>query len=81
MEIIDELEPTFRSVYTGSVGYIGFDHTVDLNIAIRTAIIKDGTISFQVGGGIVADSEPEEEFNETIVKAESFTKSISTLNS
>ncbi len=80
MEIIDELEPTYRSVYTGSIGYIGFDHTIDLNIAIRTAIIKDSSIYFQVGGGIVADSDPEEEYIETIVKAESFTKSIETLN-
>ncbi len=79
MEIIDELEPTYRSVYTGSIGYIGFDETVDLNIAIRTAIIKDGKISFQVGGGIVADSVPEEEFDETLTKAESFVKTLETI--
>ncbi len=76
MEIIDELEPTYRSVYTGSIGYISFDDDLDLNIAIRTAIIKDNTIYFQVGGGIVADSDPEDEYIETIVKAESFTKTL-----
>ena len=76
MEIIDELEPTYRSVYTGSIGYISFDGDLDLNIAIRTAIIKDNTIYFQVGGGIVADSDPEDEYIETIVKAESFTKTL-----
>lgn len=76
MEIIDELEPTFRNVYTGSIGYIGVDNSLDLNISIRTAIVKDESIYFQVGGGIVADSEPEEEYEETIVKAESFVNSI-----
>ena len=80
MEIIDELEPTYRSVYTGSIGYIGFDGDIDLNIAIRTAIIKDNRIYFQVGGGIVADSDPEEEYIETIVKAESFTKTLKELS-
>ena len=80
MEIIDELEPTFRSVYTGSIGYIGVDNSLDLNIAIRTAIIKDNNIFFQVGGGIVADSDPEDEYGETIVKAESFIKSINLIS-
>ncbi len=80
MEIIDELEPTYRSVYTGSIGYIGFNGDIDLNIAIRTAIIKDNKIYFQVGGGIVADSDPEAEYVETIVKAESFTKTLKELS-
>ncbi len=68
MEIIDELEPTARSVYTGGIGYLGFDGTHDLNIAIRTMIITGGRAYFQVGGGIVADSEPEAEFQETLHK-------------
>ncbi len=80
MEIIDELEPTYRSVYTGSIGYIGLDGDIDLNIAIRTAIVKDEKVFFQVGGGIVADSNPEEEYIETIVKAESFTKTLKELS-
>jgi len=68
MEIIDELEPTRRSVYTGSIGYIGFDGNMDLNIVIRTFIIKDGKAYFQVGGAVVYDSDPEAEYQETLDK-------------
>ena len=68
MEIIDELEPTARSVYTGGIGYLGFDGVHDVNIAIRTMIIAGGRVYFQVGGGIVADSEPESEYQETLDK-------------
>jgi para-aminobenzoate synthetase component 1 len=69
MEIIDELEPTARGVYTGSIGFIGLDGTVCLNIAIRTAIITSGSAFVQTGGGIVADSDPQAEWAETITKA------------
>jgi para-aminobenzoate synthetase component I len=69
MEIIDELEPTDRSVYTGSIGFIGLDGTVCLNIAIRTVIITGRRAFVQTGGGIVADSDPEAEWEETITKA------------
>jgi para-aminobenzoate synthetase component 1 len=69
MEIIDETEPTARGVYTGSIGYIGLDGSVCLNIAIRTIIIKDEKAFTQTGGGIVADSDPQAEWNETITKA------------
>ena len=68
MQIIDELEPTARSVYTGSIGYIGADSTMDLNIVIRTFIIKDKMFYYNVGGGIVEDSKPQEEFQETLDK-------------
>ncbi len=68
MEIIDELEPTTRNVYTGSIGYIDFSGNVDLNIVIRTIVIKNDIAYFQVGGGIVWDSDPEEEYNETLAK-------------
>ena len=68
MEIIDELEPTARSVYTGSIGYLGYNGNFDLNIAIRTIICRGGTAYFQVGGGIVADPDPEEEYQETLDK-------------
>lgn len=68
MEIIDELEPTKRNVYTGSIGYIDFRGNTDLNIAIRTIVIKDGTAHFQVGGGIVWDSDPEKEYDESLAK-------------
>ena len=69
MRIIDETEPTCRGVYTGSVGYIGIDGNVCLNIAIRTIIIKDNIAYVQTGGGIVADSDPQAEWDETITKA------------
>jgi para-aminobenzoate synthetase component I len=69
MEIIAGLEPCARGVYTGSIGFIGVDGTVCLNIAIRTIIIADRTAYVQVGGGIVADSDPKAEFDETLVKA------------
>jgi len=69
MQIIDELEPTRRNVYTGAIGYMSFNGNIDFNIAIRTFLVKDDHIYFQVGGGIVADSHPEEEFEETLHKA------------
>ncbi len=69
MEIIDELEPTRRQVYTGSMGWIGMNGDLELNVAIRTMEWNDGTLWFQVGGGIVADSEPEKEYRETRQKA------------
>jgi para-aminobenzoate synthetase component 1 len=69
MEIIDETEPTARGVYTGSIGFIGLDGSVSLNIAIRTIIIKGRKAYAQTGGGIVADSDPEAEWDETITKA------------
>ena len=68
MEIIDELEPCRRHIYTGSIGYIGFDDTMDLSIAIRTATIVDNQVLFSVGGGIVQDSDPLSEFEETLHK-------------
>jgi len=68
MEILEELEPFKRGVYTGSIGYLGFDGAWDLNIVIRTVIIKDGTAYINAGGGIVADSNPEEEYQETLDK-------------
>lgn len=69
MEIIDELEGVRRSVYTGALGYIGFDGTMDMSIVIRTFVIKGKKLYFQVGGGIVADSDPEKEYEETLHKA------------
>jgi anthranilate/para-aminobenzoate synthase component I len=68
MEIIDELEPVARNIYTGSIGYIGIDSTMDLNIVIRTFIIKGNKFYYNVGGGIVEDSVPEEEYKETLDK-------------
>jgi len=68
MEIIDELEPTIRGVYTGTIGYVGVDGTLDLNIVIRTFIIKGQRFYYNVGGGIVEDSEPYAEYQETLDK-------------
>jgi len=76
MEIIDELEPTKRSVYTGSIGYLSFNGDMDINIVIRTFIIKDGRVYFQVGGGIVYDSDPEAEYVETMDKAKALIEAL-----
>jgi para-aminobenzoate synthetase component 1 len=70
MEIIEELEPYRRGVYTGSIGWIGFDGNAELNIAIRTIVVHDGSAYVQAGAGIVADSEPEHEYRESLRKAE-----------
>ncbi len=69
MEIIAELEPTRRSLYTGSLGYFSFGGAVDTSIAIRTFIVRQGRAYFQAGGGVVADSDPEREYEETLDKA------------
>ncbi|MCM8597011.1 anthranilate synthase component I [Accumulibacter sp.] len=69
MEIIDELEPVKRGIYAGAVGYLGFNGDMDLAIAIRTAIVKDGELHVQAGAGIVADSDPSAEWQETQNKA------------
>jgi para-aminobenzoate synthetase component 1 len=68
MEIIDELEPTRRSLYTGAIGYFSRGGTSAFNIAIRTMIVERNRVSYQVGGGIVADSNPEAEYDETVAK-------------
>jgi len=76
MEIIDEVEPTRRSVYTGAIGYLCFSGNMDINIVIRTFLIKDKKAYFQVGGGIVYDSDPEEEYQETLDKAKALIQAL-----
>jgi para-aminobenzoate synthetase component 1 len=76
MEIIDELEPTRRSVYTGSIGYLSFNGNIDTNIVIRTFIVKDDRAYFQVGGAIVYDSEPEAEYVETLDKGRALIQAL-----
>ncbi|MFQ5597939.1 MAG: anthranilate synthase component I family protein [Nitrospiria bacterium] len=76
MEIISELENHARGIYTGAIGYIGFDGEIDLNIAIRTCVRYGHTIQYQVGAGIVADSDPLMEYEETLHKATAFLKTI-----
>ncbi len=69
MEIIDELEKTRRGVYGGAIGYFAANGAMDSCIALRTALVKDGTVYVQAGGGVVADSDPEAEYQETQNKA------------
>ena len=72
MEIIDELEPTRRGLYTGSLGYFSWSGDVDLNILIRTLVLTAAGGFLQVGAGIVADSDPDSEYDETLHKAKAF---------
>ncbi|MBW2477037.1 MAG: anthranilate synthase component I [Deltaproteobacteria bacterium] len=76
MEIIEELEPCRREIYGGAVGYISFDGNMDLAIAIRTLVVHDGKVYLQAGAGIVADSVPASEFQETVDKAMGVKKAI-----
>jgi anthranilate synthase component 1 len=69
MEIIDELEPERRSFYAGSVGYFGANGDMDTCIMLRTALVKDGMMYVQAGGGVVADSDPQAEYQESCDKA------------
>lgn len=76
MEIIEKLEPTPRGIYTGAIGYIDFSGNVNLGMAIRTSVFSRGRMFLNVGSGIVADSVPEDEYEETILKAEAFFRAI-----
>lgn len=76
MEIIHELEPVKRGIYSGAVGYLGWDGTMDMAIAIRTAVIKDGQLFIQAGAGIVADSVPEMEWKETMNKGRAIFRAV-----
>lgn len=76
MQIIAELEPTVRGPYCGSLGFIGFDGSAEWNILIRTCIMAQGWILFPVGGGIVADSDPAQEYSETLHKAEGILRAL-----
>ncbi|HYW91118.1 MAG TPA: anthranilate synthase component I [Gammaproteobacteria bacterium] len=76
MEIIDEIEPVRRGVYSGAVGYLGWNGNMDTAIAIRTAVIKDGQLHVQAGGGIVADSVPRLEWEETLNKRRALFRAV-----
>jgi len=69
MEIIEELEPIRRGIYAGCIGYFAADGSMDTCIGLRTAVVKDGTMYIQAGCGVVADSDPEAEYEETRQKA------------
>jgi anthranilate synthase component I len=77
MQIISELEATRRGCYAGAIGYFGFDGNVDSCIALRCAVLKNGKAYFQAGAGIVADSNPRSEYEETVSKARAMTKALS----
>lgn len=76
MEILRELEPVARGLYTGSIGRLGFDGAMDLNIAIRTMVVQGEHLSYHVGAGIVADSKPDREYHETLAKAEALVAAL-----
>jgi anthranilate synthase component 1 len=76
MEIIDELEPDRRGVYGGAVGYLSWTGNMDVAIAIRTAVIQGKNLSVRAGGGIVYDSDPESEYQESLNKAMSIMKAV-----
>jgi anthranilate synthase component 1 len=69
MQIIEELEPSRRGLYAGCIGYFAANGTMDTCIALRTALVKDGTMYVQAGVGVVADSDPDAEFQESLQKA------------
>lgn len=77
MEIIEELEPVRRGLYTGSMGYLSWSGDLDMNILIRTLLLRDGIGYLQVGAGIVADSDPHREYEETLHKAQVFVSALS----
>jgi anthranilate synthase component 1 len=80
MQIIEENEPTRRGIYGGTIGYLDFTGNIDTCIAIRTAVIKNGTAYVQAGAGIVADSDPESENQECINKAAAVLGAVATAN-
>lgn len=76
MEIITELEPAQRGIYAGAVGYFNWHDEADLAIAIRTALVTDGVLHLQAGAGIVADSDPEREWEETMNKGRAVIRAV-----
>jgi anthranilate synthase component 1 len=76
MEIIEEIEPDRRGPYAGAVGYLSYSGNMDTCITIRTLIVKDGKVYVQAGAGIVADSDPEREYAETVNKARGMMKAV-----
>jgi anthranilate synthase component 1 len=76
MQIISELEKARRGCYAGTIGYFGFDGNIDSCIALRCAVLKNGKAYFQAGAGIVADSNPRLEYEETVNKARAMAKAL-----
>ena len=80
MEIIDELEPEKRGIYGGAMGYLAWNGNMDMAIAIRTAVIKNDKLFIQAGAGIVADSQPQMEWEETLNKARAIVRAVQMAN-
>jgi anthranilate synthase component 1 len=76
MEIIDELEPVKRGIYSGAVGYFSWSGNMDTAIALRTAVVKDSHLYIQAGAGIVADSDPTKEWEETMNKGRAMFRAV-----
>ena len=76
MEIIDELESAPRGLSMGAIGYFSFDGRMDLSVAIRTMVVREGLARFNVGGGIVADSDPALEYEESLTKAQALLRAL-----
>jgi anthranilate synthase component 1 len=76
MEIIEELEPCRRGIYGGAVGYVDFSGNLDTCIALRTLVVHNGTAYIQAGGGIVADSDPRREWEESMNKAQALIRAV-----
>jgi anthranilate synthase component 1 len=76
MQIIEELEPARRGIYGGAVGYVSFTGNLDMAIAIRTLVTKGDTVYLQAGAGIVADSDPDAEYEETLAKARAVVRAL-----
>jgi len=76
MEILEELEPTRRGPYCGSLGWIDYSGDMEFNILIRTMVVRDGCVHIQAGGGIVIDSDPEREYKESLNKAKALWKAV-----
>jgi para-aminobenzoate synthetase component 1 len=76
MEILDEIEPARRALSMGAIGYFSFDGSADLSVAIRTMTLRDRAARFNVGGGIVADSQPQDEYEESLVKASALLRAL-----
>jgi para-aminobenzoate synthetase component 1 len=76
MEIIEEIEPDARGIYTGSLGYLSFHNTLQFNMLIRSFLCRAGEVSFHVGGGIVADSRPQDEYEETLIKGRALREAL-----
>ena len=80
LQIIDELEPVKRGIYSGAVGYLGWNGNLDMAIAIRTAVVKDGYLHVQAGAGVVHDSVPEREWQETLNKGQALIRAVALTN-